>query len=148
MISLTGEYALRAMIYLERHRDEWPISSPHIAVEAGIPPKYLSAILADLVRAGLLEGIRGKNGGFRITRPAKRIRLAEVIRSFEPVSVQRRPCPFRNAICNDADPCGAHDRWKGVKDALDRFLGETTLEDVATKYNGIAGADGRPRSKQ
>jgi len=148
MISLTGEYALRAMIFLERHRDEWPISSPHIAEAAGIPPKYLSSILADLVRAGLLEGMRGKSGGFRITRPAKRIRLAEVIRSFEPVQVQRRPCPFGNVICNDAQPCGAHERWKGVKEALDRFLGETTLEDVAKKNHGVAGSDGRPRSKK
>ncbi len=148
MISLTGEYALRAMIFLERHRDEWPISSPHIAQEAGIPAKYLSAILADLVRAGLLEGMRGKSGGFRIARPAKRIHLAEIIRSFEPVHVQRRPCPFGNVICSDADPCGAHERWKGVKDALDRFLGETTLQDVATRHHGVAGKNGRPRSKK
>ena len=140
MISLTGEYALRAMIFLARHRDEWPISGPVIAQEAGIPRKYLSSVLADLVRAGLLDGTRGKSGGFRIKRPAKRIRLAEVVHPFEPMNSQRRACPFGNAICNDKDPCGAHERWKGVKLALDRFLEETTLQDVAKKHREADGA--------
>lgn len=138
MISLTGEYALRAMIYLARHRDEWPISGPRIADDAKIPRKYLSAILADLVRAGLLEGTRGKSGGFRITRPPKRIQLADIVRSFEPVSSHRQSCPFGNAICSEADPCGAHERWKGVKAAFDRFMEDTTLYDVAAKRDEVS----------
>lgn len=137
MISLTGEYALRAMIYLARHRDEWPISGPRIADEARIPPKYLSAIMADLVRAALLEGTRGKSGGFRITRSTKRIRLADIVRSFEPVSSHRRTCPFGNVICSDTDPCGAHERWKGVKAAFDRFMEDTTLYDAAAKREEV-----------
>lgn len=146
MISLTGEYALRAMIFLARHRDEWPISGSHIADKAGIPRKYLSAILADLVRAGLLEGTRGKHGGFRISRSMKRIRLADIVRSFEPVSFQRQTCPFGNVVCSDADPCGAHVRWKAVKSALDGFLAETTLHDMAFKAHESGILADQPRS--
>ena len=148
MISLTSEYALRAMVFLTRHRKEWPISGPRIAEEAGIPPKYLSAVLADLVRVGLLEGTRGKSGGFRITRPAKRIRLADIVRSFEPVSSHRRSCPFGNVACSDTDPCGAHERWKGVKTALDRFMAETTLQDVAGKHREVGDTNSHPGSEQ
>lgn len=148
MISLTSEYALRAMIFLTRHRDEWPISGPRIADEAKIPRKYLSAVLADLVRAGLLEGTRGKSGGFRISRPAKRIRLADIVRSFEPVSTHRRACPFGNVVCSDTEPCGAHERWKGVNAALDCFMEETTLHDVAAKHLEVSGVISHPRSKQ
>jgi len=146
MISLTGEYALRAMIFLVRHRDDWPISAPRIAEEAGIPHKYLSAILADLVRAGLLEGMRGKRGGFRVTRPAKEIHLVEVIRPFEPVMKNRRSCPFGNVTCSDADPCGAHERWKAVKAALDKFLAETSLQKVAIKRGERGDGNGRSRN--
>ena len=64
MLSVTGEYALRAMVYLARNSESWPISGPRIAEAAGVPRKYLSSILADLVRSGLLEGTRGKSGGF------------------------------------------------------------------------------------
>jgi len=133
MISLTGEYALRAMIFLSKHADAWPIPGPRIAESAGVPRKYLSAILADLVRAGLLEGTRGKSGGFQMTRPATQIRLADVIAPFEPVNANRNTCPFGNTVCSDKDPCAAHDRWKAVNAALTRFLRETTLQEVATK---------------
>jgi len=133
MLSLTSEYALRAMIYLARYRDDWPVSGPRIAQEATIPRKYLSAILADLVRAGLLEGTRGKSGGFQMTRPARKIHLRDVIAPFEPISANRKTCPFGNIICSDKDPCIAHTRWKEVNAALSKFLEETTLEDVAAK---------------
>jgi len=133
MISLTGEYALRAMVYLAKNRKDWPISGPRIAEGANIPSKYLSSILADLVRAGLLTGTRGKSGGFQITRPIEGIRLAEILRPFEPVNFFRQTCPFGNDVCSDVDPCGAHERWKGVKAAFERFVAETTLESVASK---------------
>jgi Rrf2 family protein len=133
MISLTGEYALRAMIYLAKHADAWPIPATRIAEAAEVPRKYLSAILADLVRAGVLEGTRGKSGGFQMTRPAKQIRLADVVAPFEPINSHRNTCPFGNTVCSDRDPCVAHERWKDVNAALSRFFQETTLHEVATK---------------
>lgn len=130
MLSITSEYALRAMIFLARHSQEWPISAQHVAEEVGVPRKYLSKILADLVRVGLLEGSRGKNGGFRMTRSPKDIHLSEVLAPFEPVTTHRRPCPFGNVVCNDNDPCAGHDRWKLVREGYDRFLEETSVYDV------------------
>lgn len=146
MISLTGEYALRAMIFLAQNRDEWPISGARIAEKAGIPRKYLSAILADLVRAGLLEGMRGKSGGFRMIRPAKKIRVCDVIAPFEPTNANRKTCPFGNTNCSDQDPCSAHARWKEVNAGLSRFLERTSLEDVALKEAERGKAAGRTRS--
>jgi len=140
---LTGEYALRAMVCLARNKEEWPISGPRIAEEAGIPSRYLSAILADLVRAGLLEGTRGKGGGFRLTRAAKRISLAEIVRSFEPISSQRKSCPFGNTVCSDEDPCRAHEQWKHIKTVFENFLKETTLDDVAARQEPVGGSKRR-----
>ena len=133
MLSLTGEYAIRAMVFLAQRQEEWPIPGPRIAEQAGIPRKYLSAILADLVRAGLLEGTRGRSGGFRLCRPATGISLAEVVAPFEPIHAARQTCPFGDSICSDKDPCATHERWKGVKAAMNGFLGETTLQEVAVR---------------
>lgn len=146
MISLTGEYALRAMIYLQRHRADWPISGRKIAEQADIPGKYLSTILADLVRAGLLEATRGKLGGFRVAKPAGKITLADVIDPFEPIVRHRRVCPFGNVVCSDEDPCGAHAQWRTVKATLDRFLERMTLRAVASK--GVERGNGRVRSRR
>ncbi|MEK6674936.1 MAG: Rrf2 family transcriptional regulator [Planctomycetota bacterium] len=133
MISLTGEYALRAMIFLAEHADACPIPGSRIAESAGVPRKYLSTILGDLVRSGILEGTRGRSGGFQIARPTKEIRLFDVVAPFEPIHANRRACPFGNKICSEHDPCAAHEKWKEVNAALTRFLEETTLQDFALK---------------
>lgn len=133
MLSLTTEYALRAMVYLTQHADEWPISGKRIAEEAEIPRKYLSSILGDLVRVGVLTSARGAGGGFRVARSPKDVRLAEVFAPFEPILSNRRPCPFGNELCNDDDPCSGHEQWKKVRGALTCFLEETSLDEVSIK---------------
>ncbi len=133
MLSLTGEYALRAMVYLTTHAEDWPIPGKRIAEGAGIPRKYLSAILGDLVRAGILASSPGPGGGFRMARSPKDIRLFEVLAPFEPVLGNRRPCPFGNEECSDDDPCAGHDRWQRVNETYSRFLQETSVYDVSVK---------------
>ena len=129
MLTLTGEYALRATIYLAQHVQDWPIPGRRIAEQAGIPAKYLSKVLGDLVRAGVLKSSPGRTGGFRMRRPAAKTRLGQVLDPFE--QFDRRRCPFGNQTCSEARPCLAHDRWKKVVDAQQRFLAETTVHDVA-----------------
>jgi Rrf2 family iron-sulfur cluster assembly transcriptional regulator len=132
MLTLTGEYALRAMIYLAQHTDDWPISSNRIAEQAGVPAKYLSRILGDLVRAGVLDSLRGRGGGFQMIRSPVQVSLYDVLAPFEESKRPRR-CPFGNALCNEADPCLAHHRWKKVQEARQRFLQTTSLYSVAVK---------------
>jgi len=129
VLSRTAEYALRAMIFLNRHADEWPISGPRIAASAGIPRSYLSTILGNLVRARLLVGLRGKLGGFRLSQSPKQIRLTQVVAPFEPANL-KKICPFGNAVCSDRNSCVAHARWSKVNATLSRFIEEMTLERV------------------
>ncbi len=129
MLTLTSEYALRAMIYLAQHPESWPVPGRKIAESAEIPAKYLSKILRDLVRSGILDSSPGKTGGFRLRRLAEETTLYEILAPFE--QFDRRRCPFGNGECSDEDPCLAHSRWKQVVDSERRFLRETTIHDVA-----------------
>lgn len=129
MLSLTSEYALRAMIHLARHEEQWPIPGREIARQADVPAKYLSKVLGDLVRAGVLEGTRGLGGGFRLARTAKRTFLFDVLAPFE--SFDHRRCPFGNQQCGDDHPCLAHDRWKKVVETQQRFLQTTSVHAIA-----------------
>ncbi len=131
MITRTGQYALRAAVYLAQHSDEWPVPGRQVAESTGIPPKYLSKILGDLVRAGLLDATRGKGGGFRMTRSPDMTTLIEVLTPFEPFLSHQRPCPFRHAECNDYDPCPGHERWRAVRECYQEFLRTTSILDVA-----------------
>ena len=147
MLTLTGEYALRAMIYLAQQTDDRPISSNRIAEQTGVPAKYLSRILGDLVRAGVLDSLRGRGGGFQMIRSPVQVSLYEVLAPFEESKRPRR-CPFGNALCNEADPCLAHHRWKKVLEARQRFLQTTSLYSVAVKRSDHSKHLGKRRSRK
>jgi len=129
MLSLTGEYALRAMIYLARHAYDWPIPGHRIAEQAGIPPRYLSKVLGDLVRSGVLSSSPGKSGGFRLRRSPRKMTLFEVLAPFE--QLDRRRCPFGETGVRSAGVVAACQQWQSLMEAEARFLKETTVFDVA-----------------
>ena len=131
MLTLTSEYALRAMVHLARRHNGDSVTGKQLARQTGVPSKYLSKILADLVRCGVLEATRGKTGGFRLTRDPQSIPLKEVLTPFEPTFSSRRPCPFGNLVCNDDEPCAGHERWKKVKTAYEDFFAKTFVSDIA-----------------
>ena len=143
MLSLTSEYALRAMIHLAQRAEEWPITGKQIAKESGIPAKYLSKVLGDLVRAGVLESARGIGGGFRMVRPPRKVALYDILAPFEPL--QHRRCPFGNQLCGDDNPCLAHDRWKKVVETEKGFLKRTSIFDVAVSE--MTGTKKKKRAK-
>ena len=134
MLSLTSEYALRALIHLARNEADWPIPGRAIAEAAQIPPKYLSKVLGDLVRNGILDSSPGRTGGFALRRSPANLTLFEVLSQFEPFN--RNRCPFGNKQCNDLDPCLAHHEWTKVVDAERSFLQRTTIFEIAVKKNG------------
>ena len=148
LLSLTAEYALRAVVYLARHLDDAPIPGRQIAADLNVPRKYLSSILGDLVRTGLLEASPGRTGGFRLARPPGSVRLLDVVAPFEQVKPSQRPCPFGNATCSDVDPCWGHDRWSRVKEEYGRFLEETTVRDVARPKHELKTARRRTSRKK
>ncbi len=146
MLNLTSEYALRAMIHLARHEQDWPLAARQIAEAADIPPKYLSKVLGDLVREGVLESSRGVGGGFRMALPPKQTSLLDVLRPFE--RFEKRRCPFGNKECGDENPCLAHDGWKKVLEAQHSFLVRSSVYDVAVSRaeRGRRGAAKRKRA--
>lgn len=129
MLSRTGEYALRAAVLLARNPGAWPIPSAWIAREAAIPAKYLSKILLDLVRAGVLKASRGRGGGFALARPAGQVRLCDVLAPFGSLELLR--APFADSKQIEDIPSPARLRWQRVLEAQEQFLCRTTLEDVA-----------------
>ncbi|MEQ1691160.1 MAG: Rrf2 family transcriptional regulator [Gemmatimonas sp.] len=126
MLNQTAEYALRTAVYLTEHRERGPVIASELATQLAIPSNYLSKILHQLAKDGLLISQRGKTGGFRLARAPERITLAEVIEGFDPVG-ERRRCLLGKAVCSDRSPCPAHDHWRDHSAGHARFFHETTL---------------------
>ena len=132
MLTVTSEYAIRAMVHIAQHGQDDPVLAREIADETGVPANYISKVLRDMTRSGILTSARGVGGGFRLARKASTIHLADIVMPFEN-NVHNDRCPFGNAVCSDETPCGAHEYWATVKSAYDRFLARTTLKNVAEK---------------
>jgi len=129
MLSQTAEYALRTVLYLAT-TDQGELSNvSDIAERLDIPRNYLSKTLHLLARAGVLTSTRGKHGGFRLTKPASELTLAEVVAPFDgPTGA--RICLLGRVACSDSDPCPAHGRWKAVSNQVSTFFRETKVSDL------------------
>ena len=87
IVSTKGRYALRVMIDLAEHQAERYVPLKEVAERQEISEKYLENILKVLVQNGFLEGLRGKGGGYRLTRPRP------VHRGRDPAADRGQPCP-------------------------------------------------------
>ena len=130
IISKTSRYALQAATFLAEHfADDRCVRVGEIADGLDVPRNYLSKILHQLARAGVLNSVRGPKGGFRLAQSPADITLAQVIGPVEP-ALSDRLCLLGRPICSDDDPCAAHSHWQQLSADLTRFLDETTLADL------------------
>ena len=83
LISTKGRYALYVLVDLAEHADEEYVPLREIAERQNISKKYLENILKVLVEHGLLTGIKGRGGGYRLTKPPEEYRLGEILRLTE-----------------------------------------------------------------
>lgn len=134
MLSRKTKYALRALIHLASRSSGDPVPIAQIAEGENIPRKFLETILLELRKAGLLHALRGKNGGYRLARPATEITYAEVMRLLDG-HIAPIPCASRYFYrpCDDCpDPATCETRWvmTKVRDAMSDVLDHTTIGDA------------------
>lgn len=144
LLSQTSAYAVRAAIHLAEHAAAGPVPVADIAEALGAPRNYLSKILHQLARSGVLVSERGQHGGFRLARPPQRTHLAEIVMAVEPKRLDRR-CLLGRPECSDTEPCPVHDRWRSLADAITRFVHETTLADLQRRRPTMRSTRPRPR---
>jgi Rrf2 family iron-sulfur cluster assembly transcriptional regulator len=133
MISTTSEYALRALVVLAGEDEGAAMQARELARMTEISPSYLYKILASLRRSGLLAGTRGSRGGYSLARSADDMRLIDVVSLFENVRPKGACLLSDTRICNDDNPCGAHEHWKRVQRNYYEFLESRTIADLSTK---------------
>jgi Rrf2 family protein len=138
-ISSKGEYGLRALFDLAQRYGEGPIQSHEIHQRQGIDENYLNQILILLRKAGLIESLRGPQGGHRLARPPAQIQLLEAIVALEgpllpPDAPRDGPAPVE-----PVDRELMRDVWAGAREALEDYLGGITLEDLCQRKRRRSG---------
>lgn len=132
MISTRGRYALRVMLDLAAADETAYVPLDTIARRQGISEKYLEAILATLSRAGLVQALRGKGGGYKLSRKPEEYPIGEVLRltekSLAPVS-----CLEAGMDCPQAADCPTLPLWQGLDKVIEDYLMAHTLRDLLPK---------------
>ena len=129
-ISTKGRYALRIMLDLAQHTDQGPVALREISERQKITPKYMESIMSLLLRDQLVQSLRGKAGGYKLTKAADKYNLYEILSSAEgglaPVhclSLDENDCPIRQT-------CLTIPVWEGLHKAIEDYLSGISLQTL------------------
>lgn len=138
LVSTRGRYALRVMLELAQDTSGEYLPLPVLAARQEISEKYLEGIVSALVRAGLLEGQRGKRGGYRLGRTPEQCSVGEILRltegSLAPVSCLEG----EENLCPRAGKCLTLPVWQRLDALINDYLSGVSLADLLA---GNAGAE-------
>ncbi|MGI6302722.1 MAG: RrF2 family transcriptional regulator [Verrucomicrobiota bacterium] len=127
MFSQTAEYALRAAIALAQEGDR-SLTTDELAVRTKVPRGYLSKVLQQLHKGGVVRAIRGIYGGYALCRPPGDITMIEVVNAVDPIQ-RIHTCPLNLPEHGDC-LCPLHQRMDRALAEVERAFSETTLEEV------------------
>ena len=133
MISTKGRYALRVMLDLASQPKEEYISLKAISERQEVSMKYLEAIVANLGKAGMLESLRGKSGGYRLNKPAASYNVGDIIRAAEGELNAVSCLEESKGGCNRAGECLTLPLWQKLDRMVAEYLDSVTLEDLLTQ---------------
>ncbi|MGC8945390.1 MAG: RrF2 family transcriptional regulator [Anaerolineae bacterium] len=130
-LSTQGRYAVRAMADVALHAHEGPVPRAEIARRQGISPDYIAQLFRQLERAGLVQGVKGPRGGYRLTRPPSEITVGEIVRAVEgPIALVHCVAPDGERRCRRAECCVTRRLWQQVSAAVADILDGVTLQDL------------------
>lgn len=134
-ISTRGRYALRFMIDLAQQDSTTYTALKDISERQEISIKYLEQITSLLSKFGLLQSVRGPQGGYRLAKPASEYTIGEILRITEgdlaPISclaTSENTCPRKTS-------CHTIDLWEGLNNVINNYLDSKTLEDLVNSKN-------------
>jgi Rrf2 family cysteine metabolism transcriptional repressor len=130
--STRARYGTRALLDLAIHYDEGPISLKDIANRQQISTQYLEHLITPLLAAGIIRSTRGPKGGVTLARAPKKIALNEVIRVLEG-STAPVDCVDDPKLCPRSELCVTRDIWDEMKQAMNRVLESTNLQDLVER---------------
>ena len=132
-ISTKGRYALRMILDMTQHQKNGPVALKDISDRQNVSKKYLEQIALVLSQAGILQGTRGHQGGYRMVADPAEITVLDVLEitegSMRPVAcLDQAP-----NVCERCNGCETLYIWEGLDQVIRDYLGKMTIQDVLDK---------------
>ncbi len=130
MVSTKGRYALRVMVDLSQHEDGSYIPLKDIAERQEISQKYLESIMVVLSKAGFVDSLHGKGGGYKLNRHPEEYTVGSILKltegSLSPVScIDSGEC-----TCQRSSECCTLPMWTKLDRLIDQFFESITIADI------------------
>ena len=137
IVSTKGRYALRVMLCLAQRGSDEYIPLKEIAESENISQKYLESIMTILSKAGFLDAVHGKGGGYRLNRAPEEYTVGSILRltegSLAPVSCTTQGA----AACSRSSCCQTLPMWERLEKMIDDFFEGITLADLLRSGGAI-----------
>lgn len=130
LLSQTAEHALRAVLYLARHRDKGLVPASEIARALGAPSNYLGKTLQRLAQEGVLRSARGPKGGFELLVTPEALSAFHIVDAVSAWVESSPTCLLGDHPCDAGDPCEVHVRWTMLIEQILRPMEETSVADL------------------
>ena len=126
-------FALEAVLDIAYHSGGEPVQSSEITRRQKIPKRYLEQVLQQLVRGGLLTGVRGPRGGYRLARERRRISLGEITRTVR--TLETAQDPLQDSSGSELGHRILRPLWAELLDETMARLDSVTIEDLCIRAN-------------
>lgn len=129
MFSKTVEYAIRAVLFVAQKSEHGnKVGIKEISKGIGAPEHFLAKILQDLSRKGLIQSIKGPNGGFYIEEASRKNTLADIVKAIDGDKLFTG-CGLGLKICSEKNPCPLHDEFKVIREKISQMLESATVAE-------------------
>ena len=139
----TGEYAIRAILFLARQPKDNLIMSSEIAKSEDIPAHYLAKILQRMAKYGYVDSFKGRGGGFKITELAKKSSILEIVERVEGPVINLK-CVTGLKECSDENPCPLHEEWAELRNRIYNLISSKSVQEVAGTGTGFRAPSAAP----
>ncbi len=133
MLSKTAEYALRAVACIGSKANR-PISANLLAEQTKVPRRYLTRVLQDLCKSGLVQSRPGPGGGYELTYALSKLTILDVINTVEPIARIKR-CPL--GLKSHTDLCPLHAELDKAYEAMEKAFASVTIQDLVESASPI-----------
>ena len=129
MFSNSTKYAIRAIVHILQHQDKGKNTVVEMATELSIPQPYLSKVLQQLSKSGIISSAKGRGGGFYLSKDNINRPLIDVVICIEGHNVFNK-CVLGLPECSDENPCVLHPQFKAFKNSIEQLICKQAVEDL------------------
>lgn len=149
-ISTKGRYGLRAVLDIAMHGEKEAVAISSIAERQHISVSYLEQLISKLRKAGIVNSIRGAQGGYMLAKPAEEISVGDILRALEgdlhPVDCAE--IAGGDSPCQGADICVTKFVWKRISDSISQAVDTLMLSDLAAEGNVLLAKQSEESQKE